>query len=949
MKSNIYLYLKHVLFCVAIFYFSNSFAQTYTPVPVKGFNMDIIAEGTGNSSLAVTTDTMDQSNHVVCSQEFATTNVFTTVPFGLPNNGTIVSGTRTYQLQTYTDSNALNVYTSQTDTLILVNPANYTNISIAAIATENDATINIVFNFSDGTSQSANNILIPDWCTGNGKATAILQSYGRLRRSDAPLSYSDASNGEPEIFSFDYTLPCSKTLVSISFKNVSSNVISKVTRAFILAVSGVGTSSIVAPILNKDTLCKAGIANLTVLNPQAGLTYNWYNSVSGSTLLTTGTSYSPIVFTTSSYYVQAVNSAGCTSQMIGDTIILGPTPVVPTVNSPVNSCSGSLPLTVTNPQAGLTYQWYSASSGGVLLGTGNPFNSPSFTGDTSFYVESVNGGGCESKRTQLKVIVLSPIGAINGTNVVCQGKQITFSDTTLSGNWGITNNVNASINSSGIVTGINSGLDTVLYTRITAGGCKDTAVFPFTINPLPVIAAIGGNPGVCIGKNTQLTETTTGGTWVNTNTSIATIDNTGLVNGIASGTVTVRYIVTDKNGCTDSVPLNVVVKKPSTSSTPISICSSSLPYTWNGNQYNTGGTYLIHLNNAVNCDSAATLVLSIKQPSVSTTNASVCASALPYTWNGNQYNTGGTYIVHLNNAVNCDSAATLVLSVKQPSVSTTNTSVCSSALPYTWNGNNYNTAGTYTVHLNNAVNCDSAATLVLTVKPTSTSTTNATVCSNLLPYTWNGNNYNVTGNYVIHLQNAAGCDSAATLALTVDDFTFNLLVSPTSTLTNPLATGTTLIAQITSASTISSSVWEPSSLFVNNLSSQKIVIPDTASTFTLIVTATSQDGCVATDSSTVYINPLNVVYIPNALAPSVAGNPNISTLKIYGTYVKSAVLRIYNQWGQLIKELNDPTTTGWDGTYDGKPQPTGVYVYVAKITYLNNKTETRSGSINLIR
>ncbi len=996
MKKSSYSFKCLVLVWVFFLVLSRSYGQTYIPVQVKGFNMDIIAEGTGNSSLSVTSDSMDQSDHVICSNQFASANGFVPSTFGLPNNGQIISGTKTYQLESFTDNNVLNIYTSNTETLLLSTPTNYTNISIAALATENSATINIIFNFTDGTSQTASNVFIPDWCTGTG--TSILQSYGRLRRSNSPISYSDASNSKPVIFSFDYTLPCAKTLQSISFKNVSSTVVSKVTRAFIFAVSGVSTSSIIAPILNKDTVCKAGLTTLTVLNPQVGLTYNWYNSPLGTTLLTSGTSYSPIVFATTYYYVQAVNSAGCTSQMVIDTITLGVSPVLPIVTSPITACSGSVSLLVNNPQTGLTYQWYSASTGGVYLGTGNPYSSPPITGDTAFYVESVNLSGCESKRTKLSVKVLSPIGAITGSNSVCVGKSISLSDTSLNGNWGITNSALASISINGLITALIGGKDTAIYTRISSNGCKDTAFFSFVIDSLPVIKPIGGNPNVCKGLTTQLTENTTGGIWVNTNALITSIDNNGIVTGNAPGNAIVRYIVTSSKGCTDSVSINVNVKSTSTSTTNKSVCSSVLPYSWNGNSYNAAGSYMVHLTNAEGCDSVATLVLSLYTPTTSTTNTSICPSAIPYIWNGNSYNSAGTYSVHLINAAGCDSSATLVLSIKPTSSSTTNISICPSALPFSWNGNSYNSAGTYSVHLSNAAGCDSAATLILSIKHSSLSTTNISVCPSALPYLWNGNSYNSAGTYLVHLNNAVGCDSAATLLLsvkssststytvticndalpylwngnsynvagsynakfinsvgcdsiatlilTVDDFHFTITTNPLVSSLNPIISGTNLTAQLNSATPISSSKWQPSGL-ANN---QAIIISD--SSFWIKVVGLSANNCSYTDSEYINVISKNIAYIPNAIVPSNTSDPRINTLLVYGSSVKSAVMNVYNQWGQTIFHSEDAKSVGgkgWDGTYSGQMQPTGVYVYTVKITYLNNKTETKSGSINLIR
>src|SRR6185295_18600601 len=100
--------------------------------------------------------------------------------------------------------------------------------------------------------------------------------------------------------------------------------------------------------------------------------------------------------------------------------------------------------------------------------------------------------------------------------------------------------------------------------------------------------------------------------------------------------------------------------------------------------------------------------------------------------------------------------------------STTSILICGDQLPYSWNNQSYNAAGTYSVTLQSSAGCDSVATLNLTVNPVVTSTTNQTICSNQLPYNWNGQSYNAAGTYTVTLQSAAGCDSVATLNLTVN-------------------------------------------------------------------------------------------------------------------------------------------------------------------------------------
>jgi len=65
------------------------------------------------------------------------------------------------------------------------------------------------------------------------------------------------------------------------------------------------------PIAGNDTLCAAGTANLTITG--SGGPYQWYSASTAGTLLTTGTSYSPSVTATTTYYVQDGSSVSVTA------------------------------------------------------------------------------------------------------------------------------------------------------------------------------------------------------------------------------------------------------------------------------------------------------------------------------------------------------------------------------------------------------------------------------------------------------------------------------------------------------------------------------------------------------------------------------------------------------------------------------------------------------------
>lgn len=203
------------------------------------------------------------------------------------------------------------------------------------------------------------------------------------------------------------------------------------------------------------------------------------------------------------------------------------------------------------------------------------------------------------------------------------------------------------------------------------------------------------------------------------------------------------------------------------STTTISICNNELPYLWNGNSYSQAGTFSVTLTGTGGVDSIATLILTVNLPTASSTPLTICNNDLPYFWNGQNLTTAGTFTAALTNVAGCDSIATLILSTADTLTSLTSFNICPGQLPFSWNGNTYSTAGTYDIGLTSTNGCDSIATLDLTLIDTLTSSVFDTVLTTALPYIWNGNNYNASGTYTVTLNSAFGCDSIVTLFLTV--------------------------------------------------------------------------------------------------------------------------------------------------------------------------------------
>ena len=110
-----------------------------------------------------------------------------------------------------------------------------------------------------------------------------------------------------------------------------------------------------------------------------------------------------------------------------------------------------------------------------------------------------------------------------------------------------------------------------------------------------------------------------------------------------------------------------------------------------------------------------------------------------------------------------------------------------------------------------------------------------------------------------------------------------------------------------------------------------------------IVHATTENGCVTTDSVDIY-RVETEMNMPNAFTPR-NGNElkiikeGIATLKYF---------RIFNRWGVKMFETND-VNKGWDGTFNGEPQPVGVYVYSIEAIMDSGKPFVKQGNVTLIR
>lgn len=130
-----------------------------------------------------------------------------------------------------------------------------------------------------------------------------------------------------------------------------------------------------------------------------------------------------------------------------------------------------------------------------------------------------------------------------------------------------------------------------------------------------------------------------------------------------------------------------------------------------------------------------------------------------------------------------------------------------------------------------------------------------------------------------------------------------------------------------------------------------VASPPIATTF--VVTITDETNCTATDSIRFFINPNRPLFIPNGFSPNFDGNNDYFT--IYGGPAIEMIneLNVFDRWGNLIYKTTNVSPNvenlGWDGRYEGKDLPSGVFAFVAKVLFIDGVVEIYHGDITLIR
>ena len=117
-------------------------------------------------------------------------------------------------------------------------------------------------------------------------------------------------------------------------------------------------------------------------------------------------------------------------------------------------------------------------------------------------------------------------------------------------------------------------------------------------------------------------------------------------------------------------------------------------------------------------------------------------------------------------------------------------------------------------------------------------------------------------------------------------------------------------------------------------------------TFNACLVAINQFGCPDTFCLPITAIVFPLVDVVSAFTPN--GDGSNDRAVVFGYGIAKLTFRIFNRWGQLMFETNDPRR-GWDGRFNGKPQPMDAYAYTIDAELINGDKVKRSGSVTLIR
>ncbi len=727
-------------------------------------------------------------------------------------------------------------------------------------------------------------------------------------------------------------------------------------------------------------LCSGNALSLTATD-LPGCTYSWAGPNSFTSTLENPVIVPATLAATGTYSVVAT-LAGCVSPMATESVVVDSTPVIPTFitnNGPICS-GGTLSFTATSPTAGITYSWSGP------LGFSSPLQNPFIVGApaaaSGIYTVTVTLGTCSSYSTTPVLVKPTPaLSGIGSNGPICSGNTLLlnclFAPSGGVYTWSGPNSFVSALQNPSITLATLAAGGTYRVSEALAGCFSDTASLTVVIDSTPVTPVASTNspgpPGLSICKGDTLklfaTDATAGVTylWGGPPAFTSTDENPVIPNTTLSS-VGIYTITATLGPCASATEINVVITpRPAliaTSNSPVcsgvgdtlflqAVSGPGATFVWSGPY-----TFSSSLQNPFRAPtlmeySGVYQVTAYLSGCYATINDTVTIRPTPPT-------AVAPWLSY------CQNHPAPPLQAMGDSVLwyATNVPTGGSLTPPVPPTDRDTVMWFYMTQTHNT--CTSAIdSMKITVNPSPTVTVNGDIfaCPHdtavltavdtdpIAYYHWYPGLYlsDTVGasvitrpendmHYTVVVTNQFGCMDTAEVSVRV--YAGALLYLGDSVTLYPGQT-----YQLSPQTNCTSFTWFPPSGLSNAYISNPVAAPEFSTKY--IVHGETSWGCTAEDSINIYVSTETILALPNAFTPG-SGTPN-GTFKIikYGL-ASLQYFRVFDRWGVKVFETTD-IDAGWDGTYNGTPQPFGVYVYeVGAVTSTGHVFE-KHGNLTLIR
>ena len=696
-----------------------------------------------------------------------------------------------------------------------------------------------------------------------------------------------------------------------------------------------------------NLVCESGSGSLSA-SASSG-TVNWYDSLSGGNLLGTGNSFqTPVVNTTTTYYVDATFNGCATATRTPVTLTVQKT-TIPSANTNQEFCDTEQATIANLSATGTSLLWYITSTGGI------PANSTDVLTSRTYYVsQTING--CESINRVPVVVTIHETVVLPSSipDLFECDSMVDGDDTNGFATFDLTTNEPVLLNgksasdfsfyyftdlaySNPISTPVNAFINTIaggqpVYVRIVNNlnnSCFTDTSFNIQVNALPIIQ------NSIVFKNCDEDGVADGFTDYNleeANDIISNNNSAGLVfsyymtfndaalainaispfyNNIMGNTVYAR--VENNNGCFRVATINLQV---STTAFPPDLMEE-----------------LENCDDDTNIDGFIEFDLNQVSPLFLSQFPAGQNLSVHYYRNLNEAQLEQNEILNLSNYTN-ETSFSQILYVR---VESDDNGDCFGLGPHLL----------LTVHPRPEFEVDNSAIYCLDNNPITLTTFNP---KGNYTYEWTDENGQVIsdlpyatvvsgGNYTVIGTSVFGCESFP--------LAFNVVESS--------------IADISSDDVTIVELSNNNSITINN-ENNNLGIGDYE--FALDnITGPYQDqpyfDNVGAGSHTIYVNDKNLCGIaeleifilgfPKFFTPNNDGNNDTWQVKGLGTdFANSSIVSIFDRYGKLIKQLNAKNGF-WDGTFNGQPLVGSDYWFVAELIEITGDIKTYRGHFSLVR